>query len=61
MVTRQRPTLLTFEDEEGFNEAKTCLSTKGVNIHQAGTNQFRYSCKINRTGEITYGLSSLVH
>jgi len=43
MVTRQRPTLLTFEDEEGFNEAKTCLSTKGVNIHQAGTNQFRYS------------------
>ena len=43
MLTKQRPTLLTFEDEEEFNEAKTSLSTKGVNIHQAGTNQFRYS------------------
>ncbi|CAF1444108.1 unnamed protein product, partial [Adineta ricciae] len=40
MLSRQRPTLLTFEDEEEFNEAKTCLSKKGVNIHQAGANQF---------------------
>ncbi|CAF0898004.1 unnamed protein product [Adineta steineri] len=40
MLMKQRPTLLTFEDEEEFNEAKTCLSSKGVNIHQAGINQF---------------------
>jgi hypothetical protein len=41
MLTRQRPTLLTFEDEEEFNQAKTYLSMKGINSHQAGTNQFR--------------------
>jgi hypothetical protein len=42
MLTRQRPTLLTFEDEYEFNQAKTHLSTKGINPYQAGTNQFRY-------------------
>jgi len=47
MLTRQRPTLLTFEDEEEFNLAKTSLSTKGINIYQAGTNQFRYIRKKN--------------
>lgn len=42
MLTKQRPTLLTFEDQEEFHQAHRCLSTKGVNIHHAGTNQFRY-------------------
>ena len=42
MLTRQRPTLLTFENEEEFNQAKTYISTKSINIHQAGANQFRY-------------------
>jgi hypothetical protein len=42
MLNRQRPTLLTFEDEEEFNQAKTYLLTKGIHIQQAGTNQFRY-------------------
>jgi hypothetical protein len=42
MLTRQRPSLLTFDDEKEFNQAKTYLSTNGINIYQAGTNQFRY-------------------
>ncbi len=42
MLTRQRPTLLTFDDEDEFNQAKNYLSTKGINIYQAGTNQFGY-------------------
>ncbi|CAF4879543.1 unnamed protein product, partial [Rotaria socialis] len=40
MLTKQRPTLLTFEDQEEFYQAQRCLSTKGANIHQAGLNQF---------------------
>jgi hypothetical protein len=42
MLTRQRPTLLTFDDEEEFNQAKTYFSTKGTNLNQIGSNQFRY-------------------
>ena len=42
MLTRQRPTLLTFEDEEEFNQAKKYLIIKGIDMHQAGTNQFGY-------------------
>jgi hypothetical protein len=42
MLTRHRPTLLTFEDEDEFNQAKTSLSMKGINLYQAGANQFRY-------------------
>ncbi|CAF5201258.1 unnamed protein product, partial [Rotaria magnacalcarata] len=40
MLTKKRPTLLTFEDQEEFYQAQRCLSTKGANIHQAGINQF---------------------
>lgn len=40
MLTRQRPSLLTFEDEEEFNRAKAFLSTKNIKSYQAGTNQF---------------------
>ena len=42
MLTRQRPTLLTFDDQDDFNHAKAYLSTKNIPIHQAGTNKFRY-------------------
>lgn len=45
MLTRQRPSLLTFEDEKEFNQAKTYLSTNGYTMHQAGTNQFRFVWK----------------
>ncbi|CAF0935422.1 unnamed protein product [Rotaria sp. Silwood1] len=40
MLSKQRPTLLTFEDQEEFHQAQRFLSTKSVNIHHAGTNQF---------------------
>ncbi|CAF2346479.1 unnamed protein product [Rotaria sp. Silwood2] len=40
MLSRQRPTLLTFEDQEEFHQAQRYLSTKSVNVQHAGSNQF---------------------
>jgi hypothetical protein len=61
MLTKQRPTLLTFEDEEEFNQAKTYLSTKGINIYQAGTNPFRYIRKKFNVQHFILFFFSLVH
>jgi magnesium-transporting ATPase (P-type) len=42
MLNKQRPTLLTFEDEDEFNQARTFFSNQNISIKQAGTNSFRY-------------------
>lgn len=41
MLTKQRPTLLTFDDEEEFNQARAYFSSKSIPIKQAGSNPFR--------------------
>ena len=45
MLTRQRPTLLTFEDRDEFNQAQRYLSRTDVDIRKAGINQFRFVLK----------------
>ena len=40
MLTKQCPTLLTFEDEEEFHRARMYFSNRNMPIKQAGSNPF---------------------